>query len=212
MKRIFPAMVALVLVVGTGLVHGYVTERWHVNEAIQRAVTAVEKLPTKVGDWESEPIKSNARGRLNLAAEQYVRFVNKKTGDTVALALVCGRMGPVSIHTPDVCYSASGFTVGKKTTFEMKDVAGAPVFFTADMKRPNSAEGLPQRLFWTWRAAGQWRVADNPRKTFSGQPVLYKFYLARELSAPVPLDQEPVVELLRQLLPELDKVLVESES
>jgi len=207
MRRVIPAVVALALVIATGLVHGYFTDRWQVNETVRQAAAGLEQMPTKVGDWESEPTKANGRARADLAAEKYVRFVNRKTGDVVSVALVCGRMGPVSIHNPDVCYSASGYTVGKKTTLALKELSGEPTFFTADMKRPNTAEGAPQRLFWAWRAAGKWQVADEPRQTFASQPVLYKFYLARELSVPVPLDQEPIVELLRQLLPELDKVL-----
>ena len=125
---------------------------------------------------------------------------------------MCGRPGPVCIHTPDVCYSASGFTVGKKSTFEVKGLAGTPTFFTADMTKLNAADAVPQRLFWCWRAAGKWQVADSPRPAFASQPVLYKFYLARELSAPVPLDQEPILELLRQPLPALDEVLHDGDA
>src|SRR4051812_47279033 len=120
MRRVIPAVVALAVVIGTGLVHGYFTDRWQGHEAVPKGAASLELMPTKVGDGESEPIKTGVRGRLNLAAEQYVRFVNKKTGDVVAVALVCGRMGPVSIHTPDVCYGASGYTVGQKTAFALK--------------------------------------------------------------------------------------------
>jgi hypothetical protein len=140
----------------------------------------------------------------------YRNYTNRKTGGVISIALVCGRPGPVSIHTPDVCYGASGFKVGKRIEYTVKDALAGdkpPRFYSADMTKTTSTEKHQQRLFWTWRADGRWQVAENPRSRFSGLPVLHKFHVMRNMSSEVPLEQEPCVEFLRLLLPELEKVL-----
>src|SRR5437868_1482731 len=115
MRRAIPAVVGLLIVVGVGLVQGYWTDRWHVGEKVERAVQSLDRVPKEVGDWTSEELNPSGNDRLGLAGQLYRRYINRKTGDTIEIALVCGRPGPVSIHTPDVCYGASGFKVSKRT-------------------------------------------------------------------------------------------------
>jgi hypothetical protein len=209
MRQVIPALVGLLIVVGVGLVQGYWTDRWHVGEKVERAVKSLESVPREVGDWTSEE-QSPTDDRLGLAGQLYLRYVNRKTGDVIAIALVCGRPGPVSIHTPDVCYGTSGFKVSKRTEFILKDPGNKenpPAFFSADMSKMTASEQIQQRIYWTWRAGGRWQVSETPRKAFAGLPVLYKFYVLRNLTGPVPVDQDPCVDFLRQLLPQLEKVL-----
>ncbi len=64
------------------------------------------------------------------------------------------------------------------------------------------------RTFWSWNVQGDWRVAGNPRLAFAGQKVLHKLYLIRRLSGPdEPLDGDPCLDLMKSLLPELQKEL-----
>jgi hypothetical protein len=204
-------VLALGVVVATGVVHGFWTDRWGLDEKIQRAVASLDKIPLKVGDWDGEEQSVKGRDIEDLPGHRYLRYVNRKTGDSISVVLVCGRAVKVSIHTPDVCYGASGFIVGKRIECNVKggEVSGSPRFFSADMARPNAASGQgKQRLFWSWRTAGSWQVADNPRWAFVKEPVAFKLYLARELSGDVPVsDDEPCVRFLQLLLPELEKVL-----
>jgi hypothetical protein len=211
MQRVLLPVVAVVVVIAVGIVQGTWTDRWGVGEKVERAVRALDQVPAEVGDWVSEELEPVGREKLGLAGSVYRRYTNRKTGDTIAIGLVCGRPGPVAIHTPDVCYGASGFKVGKRIEYTLKgaDMKGEepPRFYSADMTKTKGVELHHQRLFWTWHADGRWMVDENPRKRFSNQPVLYKFYIARELTASVPVEQDPCVEFLRQLLPELQKVI-----
>ncbi len=210
MRRFFPAIVGLALVIVVGVVQGFWTDRWHVSEKVQRAADSLPRLPMNLGDWAGETLTPKGNDDQGLAGQLYRRYVNRKTGDVISVALVCGRPGPAAIHTPDVCYGASGFKVGKRVEFTLKDtkIGGpAPHFYSADMTHVTPTEEAKQRLYWTWRADGRWQVADDPRQSFANQPVLFKLYIARDISAVVPVNEDPCVELLRQMLPELEKVL-----
>ncbi len=208
MRRTFPATLGLVIVIGTSVVHGYWTDRWGVGEKVRHAADAMDGVPMEVGDWVGETLTPRGRDDQGLPGQLYRRYTNRKTGDIITVALVCGRPGPVSIHTPDVCYGASGYKVGKRVEHEPKGFKDpVPRFYTADMTRTTPTEEYRQRLFWAWRSDGKWQVAEDPRSTFARQPYLYKFYIARDLSAAVPLDTDPCGEFLRQILPVLDRVL-----
>jgi hypothetical protein len=209
MRQVLLPFVGVATVIVVGVVQGFWTDRWHVGEKVDNAVKSLDKVPTVLGDWTGEDLKMGGRDLLGLAGAVYRRYQNKKTGDVISIALVCGRPGPVSIHTPDVCYGASGYKVGKVIEYTVKgagDTVNAPTFYSADMSKVTASELTQQRLFWTWRSQKRWQVTEDPRVHFAGQPVLFKFYIARDLTAPVPVDQDPIVEFLRQLLPELEKL------
>src|SRR5437764_8305353 len=115
MQRILPAVAALVAVVAVGVVHGFWTDRWGLSEAVAAGAARLDRVPRVVGDWHAELLETGQRDDPSLAGQLYLRYLNRKTGEAVSVALVCGRPGPVCIHTPDVCYAASGYTVGKVT-------------------------------------------------------------------------------------------------
>jgi hypothetical protein len=206
MKRMLPAVVAVALVLIAGLVHGFWTDRWHTNKAVEAAVANLNRVPRVVGDWKAEPMKGDLSDK-DIPGQLFLNYVNQKTGDSITVALVCGRPGPVAIHTPDVCYPASGFKVGRKLPYSPPGFKDAH-FFTTEVAHSSAADQKHQRIFWSWFAAGRWEAPENPRLTFTRRfPVLYKLYVLREMVADVPIEQDPCVEFLRQILPELEKAL-----
>ena len=82
------------------------------------------------------------------------------------------------------------------------------MFWTGDFSK-----GLPEfsdslRLFWSWSGDGQWQAPDNARFTFRGQPALYKLYVLRHLGTTTePLETDPGVAFLNELLPALENAL-----
>jgi hypothetical protein len=211
MRRYLPAIVGLGLVVAVGVVQGFWTDRWGVSEKVKKAAESLAKVPVEFGDWTSESLKPEDDDQ-GLAGRIYRRYTNRKTGEIISVALVCGRPGRAAIHTPDVCYGASGFKVGKRVEFNLKDAKlGGPVphFYSSDMTPTSSTEERKQRLFWSWRADGRWQVADDPRVSFASQPVLFKLYVQRVFVAVVPVNEDPCVGFLREFLPALEKVLDE---
>ena len=102
--------------IGSGLLHGYWTDRWPKSVEPTEAAARFVQFPTSFGDWEMQEIEGKL-GSVDaaLAGSLQRQYVNRRTGQKVAVVLVCGRFGPVSIHTPEACYGASGYLVGGRT-------------------------------------------------------------------------------------------------
>ena len=85
-----------------------------------QAAERLDAMPLELGEWDGEvgEVKAGEAG-AGVAGCIKRRYVHRKTGAVVSLFLVCGRPGPVSIHTPEVCYGASGFLVGNKSAVEL---------------------------------------------------------------------------------------------
>jgi hypothetical protein len=210
MKRSFPAVAAVVAVVVCGVVHGFWTGRWSGERDAGDVVARLEKLPLDLGDWQGRDLETDARLKDGMTGVLYRSYVHRPTGKSVTVYLVCGRSGPVAVHTPDVCYAASGYQVtllGRQTLRSKKSERLAE-FDAARVVKKKAAEHLQQHIFWSWSATGAWQVPDNPRLTFARYPLLYKLYLIRDLSRPgEPPDEDPCLDLMRQLQPELQRVL-----
>src|SRR5262245_41016947 len=150
MLRVLPAVAAVALVVAAGLVHGFWTDRWGVDKAVAAAADSLDRVPRTLGDWQAEPLEGDQSGAPGLAGQLYLRYVNRLTRESVSVALVCGRPGPVCIHTPDVCYAASGHTVGKISQQEVKLDKATARLFTAEASKVQAAEQMRLRIFWCW--------------------------------------------------------------
>jgi hypothetical protein len=114
----------------------------------------------------------------------------------------------VSIHTPDVCYTASGFKEVEKQeyTLPVKSAAAGSAFYTARYHREKAGDRSQMRIFWSWSSGEKWEVAANPRLAFVNRPILYKLYVLRDTGAgPQPLQGDPCLEFMEQLLPALQR-------
>jgi hypothetical protein len=213
MTRLLPVATAFVVLLFSGVVHGVWTDRWADGGDLNEAAAKLENLPLTVGDWKGHLLPQVSRKGGGLAGAVSCRYVHVRTGKEVTVFLACGRPGPVSIHTPDVCYTASGYKMEAKQQLVLppgSPAAGA-AFFTARGKRTRSAEQTRLRIFWSWNAGGKWEVAENPRFTFdrSRTLILYKLYVLREMAAASePLNEDPCLDLMRQLLPALQPAVL----
>jgi hypothetical protein len=211
MTRILVGATAMAAVLLTGLVHGYWTERWASRQGPSAAAAArMDALSNVLGQWEGEPMDAAPRQTDGITGHVYRRYVHRQNGHSVAVALFCGRSGPVSIHTPDVCYAGSGYDVGTPSRHTIAGRAGAPPadFKTAQFFKTSATDRSQLRIFWSWNATGAWTVPDNPRFAFAHRPFLYKLYVIREMTESTEsLEGEPCRELMELLVPELQRCL-----
>ena len=164
-------------------------------------------VPLNLADWEGQTVPGK-QGK-DMAGAIHYRYTHKRSGKSVTLFIVCDRPGPVSIHTPDVCYGAVGFEVGAQTKYSPRLPPDEPpaTLWTARFQKKTASTATDLRIFWGWNAGEGWQAADDARLAFAKFPALFKLYLIREGAGEDSPDDDSCVELMRQLLPELRRAL-----
>jgi hypothetical protein len=207
---LFPAIASGLLMV-SGVVHGLITDRWLAPVDLEQAAARMDRIPLHFGDWDGEEIEVSA-GSVDPMLTRHVdrHYVHRLTGEKVTIALVVGRSGPVSIHTPEVCYSASGYVI---TPLDDTPIEGRnEAFFTMDALRTRVADDTRIRLFWAWNAGKGWMTSASPRVDFAKHRVLYKLYVTRNLLTPGgKTEQDLCVRFMHSFLPILDEALFSTE-
>jgi hypothetical protein len=210
MKRILITSGAITAVLVSGIVHGIWTGRWEFTEEPRASAARLPNVGMDLGDWQGERLDGESRPLNGASACLLRRYTNRYTGANVTVFLLCGRPGPVAIHPPDSCYAAGGYEVVTPAKFKLPgdSSADAAEFRVARMRKRRAAEQSQLRVFWAWNEGKAWRVPADPRLSYASSKVLFKLYLIRELpDFEEPLDNDPCIDLMRRLLPELDKVL-----
>lgn len=216
LRFIYP-VTALIAVLASGVVHGLLTDRWQAAPEPAARAARLELVPFVLGDWVGQDIDTDAPQVGSIAGYLHRRYLNRQTGIGVTVYMVCGRPGPICIHTPDVCYAASGYEIMTQERLKLPADVGEGEFWTAKLHRSNSTEDQRLRIFWSWSDGSRWAVPESPRLEFARRSVLFKLYLLREerssnrSSAQVDnaefLASEPCLDLMRQLLPEWRKAV-----
>jgi hypothetical protein len=206
-------IIALGLLLISGLWHGLCTERWQPSAALGEAIARVEHVPLQIGDWQGQAEKEEA-DEFDMAGARghWTRtYVHKHGGARLLVILMCGRAARMSVHTPQVCYGGAGYDMPNDPVRFHMAAEPAGTFWTATFSK-RSGEASELRLYWAWNAHGPWEAADNPRWQFRGAPFLYKLYVAHDLTGTA--DPGPAAdvgaEFLRQFLPVLDRTLFPS--
>jgi hypothetical protein len=80
------------------------------------------------------------------------------------------------------------------------------------MRKDDAAFATELRIFWGWGAKGKWQAPTNPRVAFANERALYKLYAVREKTeTDMKPEDDPCVQLLQLLLPELDDKLLATQ-
>jgi len=200
--------VAVVAVLGVA--HGWWTDRWGVSNQLQRSVAALDRVPLTIGDWVGEdvPFASQEVDRAGIQGYVCRKYKNVQTGEVVSTLLVCGRGGPISVHTPDVCYTGAGYRAVSDES--VKSIKADEVEHSARATRfakPDGAALSQLEVCWAWSADGkQWAGLDagRARYTFGRSQAAFKLYVVREF---VPGSRaeaaDPCGDFLRRALPDL---------
>lgn len=219
MVRIISIVIALVIVVATGVLHGNGTGRWGATDALQHAAAQLDNVPQTIGDWvgEDRPIDPEDTKRAQAERIFARNYVNQKTRTAISVLIVCGRPGTVSVHTPDICFQGQGRIMmnaaPETVSIDLGSKDGAPEtaqFQTADFHRPTSVNREQQRVYWTWSNDGTWKAPSDPRVEFFWSNTLYKLYLVRGVSPLESIERDemdPSLEFAQLLLPALDTAL-----
>lgn len=204
------AVLALVLA-------GYLQRSWtgyyRTAPALAEAAERIQGIPLALGSWRGQTLELDAADTASAGYTGGVwrRYEDPSKGIVLSMLLVCGRPGPVSVHTPDVCYGGAGYKRMAEpglTRVAAQNLVEPAAFWRADFDKPSQANGRRLRIFWSWYDGERWQAVENPRLTFMYRPVLYKLYVVCEIT---PDDEarkmKACTEFMNLLLPELQKQL-----
>ena len=142
MKRLqFAVAVALAvgLTILSGVLHGRMSDRWGPAADTLAAANKLKEIPNEFGDWRlqsSEELDKTSLDMLQPAAYLVNRYQNRQTGDVVNMTLLLGRPGPISVHTPEVCFGTKNYkSRGERQKVAIRGPAGGDdEFWALDFK------------------------------------------------------------------------------
>lgn len=203
-----PVLLTGLLLLGGGLGFGFLTDRWGASPQLQEAVNCLHKVPRVLGDWQGEdqpPLSDQEVQQAGFAGYLLRNYRNARNGGAISILLACGRPGPISVHTPDICYRGSGF-VPRNIERTIQEPNQAE-FFRARFGKPKSFDHQELKILWSWNARGPWQAPDNPRLGFAGSTALYKLYVIQEVAGEDSQADSISSDFLAHLLPALERAL-----
>lgn len=183
MIRQIPIAMALTVLVGTR----YITNEEPALPGIPESeLFKIEfPIPGASKDWSVHSLDLSASDKKKAGIRECVmrRYIHRATNQEVSLLLVTGRGGPISVHTPEVCFEGSGYTlIGDKVRYAHQDDALKQAdFWVADFQKNRAFNSERLRIYWSWYAQGKWQAPENPRMEFSRLPVIHKLYLIHRI-------------------------------
>jgi hypothetical protein len=201
LSRLIAFIAVAVTLILTGVVSGLFSGRWS-DDVELTALAREARLPASAGVWTGQEVPSLPHELHAARAEALDRraYVHGKHGGTATAALVFGRAGPVSVHTPEVCLPGTGFDEAGPPS--RLNVPGGEFWVRRFRKR--AVVPTPLYVAYGWSSGGTWHAPENARLQFAGSPVLYKLYITVEEPPPGQPGSEAVAtDLLTALLPVL---------
>jgi hypothetical protein len=211
-------MVGSCVILGAGLVHGLWTDRWSESPQLQEALAWLDYMPGAVGRWHpaAAPLDPREIRGAGAAGAWSRTYTFGRHGAKARVIVLCGRPGPLSVHRPEHCYRGAGFemaSVPARCVVKAPGGSSLAEVWTARFTGQDESGPRQLRIFWTWYAGGHWQAADWPRFRFARYPVLYKLYVVTEAAGDdEDVENDPGMDLLRKLIPELTKSLSPQEA
>lgn len=220
MKKINSQLCIVVILVGTvaaAAMHGTMTNRW----GIQPDHTAAENLlrqslPKEVGNWREK----GKDGELDkdvtdmLECRAYIKRVyeNVQTGDRVSVGVLLGPAGPISAHTPEICYSSNDYEIdGEKQKKDLVDKNGMQhSLWQVKIRSNDQGRARDQQVYYGWSTGGCWEATERPRFAYGGAPYLYKIQLAGPIAPNVESAKtfDPNIDFLTEFLAQCQTRLI----
>src|SRR5688572_26854226 len=95
--------------IGSGWLHGRLINRWGNADVLETAAAQLEEaLPKQLGPWrlvQAPEMEAGAIEILQSVGHLQGVYSNDQTGESLVIQLVAGPSGPMSAHTPEICYA-----------------------------------------------------------------------------------------------------------
>ena len=176
-KTVVYAIMAVAIIVGSGVLHGHMNQRWGAAEQLELAAKEVNQFPSSFAAWqmtEEQPLSDTAIELLRCEGYFHRTYTHRTTGMTVDATLIVGPGSTMAIHTPEICFSSSNYVLTRdRHVVSVEDGADSHAFWSVDFQT-NDAQQQPLRVYYAWSAGDGWHAPEYPRFAFAGKPVLHK--------------------------------------
>lgn len=218
-NRFLPGIGVLLLAgltLASGAIQGRMSNRWGVPPDMAAAGKKLEKFPRQFGKWELQSTEKMSNDVLAVleCSGYFVRdYRNEETGQSVMVAVLVGPSGPISLHTPEICYSSRDYTLQGKSQRVSIPSGGNKDEFWAATFRTNNLEADMLSVYYGWSTGRNWTADDDPRFAFAASPFLYKIQLASPLPPGSDAEDRTICrQFLSDFLPVLRRHLVDSST
>lgn len=188
MERKIQGMAALIsVVILFGLLHGVTSGRWQFSaDRLEEMAPRLKDVPMVIGSWSgvNQPVEEEEQfTRHGVVSWLVRRYTDRRTGQEVEVMMVCGRAGPIAVHTPDVCYKNAGFhEETAQQRVEVPTEAGYMAqFLTSRFAKVGATSSIKLDIWWCWGCDGKWEAPESARFHYARSPYLYKLYVIRNL-------------------------------
>ena len=212
-RLVIAAALVLGITCGAGVTHGLLSNRWRPRPSMVAAARRLERpMPERIGNWVlrgQDELQSDVQETLHCAGYVGHRYEHVETGDRVNVFVVLGPHGPISVHTPEICFSSSNHRAqGERQVQPIEDAKGNKHELWELNFKANDVEAADIRVMYAWSSGGPWRAANRPRFEYAGAPYLYKIQLAGPPRGEVS-DFDACGDFLREFLTQLQQRLAE---
>lgn len=179
MTQSFLVILVLAATIGAAIVHGQKSYRWGTNEKLIALTKVVNEFPAEVGEWRQInelELNYTTQSLLNCFASFVRIYENSQTGETYQVALLLGPTGPLSVHTPDVCYNSVEFQVYEPRT-KISSTDETDQFWSIYFQS-RDVDGEFLQSVYAWLDEDDWKAPDSSRTGFAGKPYLFKLQIA----------------------------------
>ncbi len=209
MKRYGHALVVFLAVgitLTAAILHGRWTNRWGVPNEMPVAADVVKTLPHDFGPWhlkETKELEPAVRGILQCENYSQGYYVNHETGEQVMLTLLLGPPGPMSVHTPEICYSSADYTpLADRQRVNIQPGIAEDAAWMVQFHSGHELQGGITRVYYAWNDGSHWSALDEPRITFGGRPFLFKVQILTQLpEAGATVVEDSARTMLRDFIP-----------
>lgn len=207
------------LTLASGAIQGHIRNRWGPSQSMLEAARKLQGVPQVFGGpqknrWQmtsAEPMEPLAVAMLECAGHIHRVYQNRRTNEIVAVFVIVGPAGPISAHTPEICFDAQNYT--RRDNRQQVAIASAQEqddhFWALSFKTKNVQENL-LRVYYAWTAGTHWSAPGNTRFGFVGSPYLYKIQASCKMPAGSNVtNSDTCREFLKDFLPVLRPYLLE---
>jgi hypothetical protein len=205
--------IIVVLIVTSGIVHGHFSGRWDSREDHRLREKKLEEFPSDFGSWqcrETLALPAAAQSMLECQSYLYRHYVHRDSGKSVTVAVLVGPTGPMSVHTPEICYSSRDYRLQENRQQVATRLRETQAQLWKTTFYPAGADSRLLRVYYGWNDGRGWKAPSEPRFSFIGTRRLYKIQLATLLTSAVEAGDDPCSQFLEQFLPVLEQYLARS--